>query len=105
MLVKEVYFAIGLLTLATVFYYLINSYSSMKYTSRTDYSIVDLEKATIVIPVYEENEEIFTEALDSVVKQGCPFVVVGDSSYEPYKTITETRGGLFVHQITRQGKN
>ena len=104
MLVREVYFAIGLLTLATVFYYLINSYSSMRYISQTDYSLVDPNKATIVIPVYNEKENIFTEAIDSVSRQGCSFVVVGDSSYEPYKAITETRGGLFVHQKSRQGK-
>lgn len=104
MLLREVYFAIGLLTLATVIYYLINSYSSMKYISRTDASIVNLGEATIVMPVYNEKEEIFTESIDSVARQGCSFVVVGDSSYEPYKTIVESRGGLFVHQPVRQGK-
>lgn len=103
-MLRDVYFAIGLLTLATVFYYLINSYSSMKYTSSTDSSIVKLENATIVVPVYNEKEEIFLEAIDSVAKQGCRFVVVGDSSYEPYKSIVESKGGVFIHQPVRQGK-
>ncbi len=104
MLLRDVYFAIGLLTLATLFYYLINSYSSMKYISRTDNSLVDLNEATIVMPVYNEKLEIFTESIDSVSMQGCRFIAVGDSSYEPYKSIVESRGGMFVHQAVRQGK-
>ncbi len=104
MVIRELYLAIGILTLATLIYYLVNSYSSLRYTSVTDSSIVDIDQTTVVMPVYNEKEEIFTESVDSIARQGCRFVVIGDSSLEPYKTIVEERGGLFVHKKIREGQ-
>lgn len=104
MFIREVYLAIGILTIATLVYYLINSYSSLRYTSKTDASLVDLDDVTIVMPVYNEKIEIFTESIESVSRQGCKFIVVGDSSLEPYKTIVEEHGGEFILQAVRQGQ-
>lgn len=104
MFIREVYLAIAILTLATLIYYLVNSYSSFRYTSVTDSSIVDSSKVTIVMPVYNEKVDVFIESIDSVAKQGCKFVVVGDSSLEPYKSIVEHRGGQFVHKKIQEGQ-
>lgn len=104
MFIREIYLAVGILTLATLIYYLVNTYSSLRYTSVTDSSIVDKEKVTIVMPVYNENVDVFTESISSVSRQGCNFVVVGDSSLEPYKSIVEKNGGLFVHKSVREGQ-
>lgn len=104
MLIREIYLLIGILTIATLVYYLVNSYSSLRYSSKTDESLVDLEELTIVMPVYNEKVEIFRESIESVAMQGSRFVVVGDSSLEPYKSITEENGGSFVLQPVRQGQ-
>lgn len=104
MLIREIYIAVGILTIATLIYYLVNTYSSLRYTSVTDESMVNEEEVTIVMPVYNENHEIFIESIESVSRQGCKFVVVGDSSYEPYKSIVEQRGGIFVHKQVQGGQ-
>lgn len=104
LLIREIYLIIGILTLATLIYYLVNSYSSFRYSSVTDDSLVDKDKVTIVMPVYNENVDVFTDSIDSVSRQGSKFVVVGDSSLEPYKSIVEQRGGTFVHKAVREGQ-
>ncbi len=104
MLIREIYIAVGILTLATLIYYLVNTYSSLRYKSVSDDSIVDKDQVTIVMPVYNENHEVFIKSIDSVSRQGSKFVVVGDSSLEPYKSIVELRGGIFVHKPVREGQ-
>lgn len=104
MLIRDIYLLIGILTITTLLYYIINSYSSLRYTSKVDSTLYNSDDVTIVMPVYNEKVEVFTESIESVSRQGCKFVVVGDSSLEPYKTIVEKNGGIFVHQQIRQGQ-
>jgi cellulose synthase/poly-beta-1,6-N-acetylglucosamine synthase-like glycosyltransferase len=59
---------------------------------------------TVVVPVYAEPRNVFQACVDSLARQGSPFVVVGDGCEEPYRQITESRGGRFVALATRQGK-
>lgn len=104
MLLREIYLIIGLLTITTLIYYLINAYSSLRYTSKTDPTLANKDEVTIVMPVYNERVEIFEESVESISQQGCKFIVVGDSSLEPYKTIVENHGGTFILQEVRQGQ-
>ncbi len=96
--------SIAVLSAISFVYYVLNSYSSIRYSSKINPDVVDLSKVTIAMPVYNEKIEVFRESIDSIMMQGCKFVVVGDSSYEPYKTIVEERGGLFIHQPVRSGQ-
>ncbi len=93
-----------ILTGISFIYYTINSYSSLKLRTVTNPGIVDLSKVTIAMPVYNEDVAVFTESIESISRQGCKFVVVGDSSDEPYRTIVQKAGGLFVLQETRGGQ-
>ncbi len=95
---------ISALTGISVIYYVLNSYSSMKYSGVTHPENVDLSKVTIAMPVYNEDMDVFRESIASVAMQGCKFVVVGDSSDEPYHSIVERAGGKFVLQETRGGQ-
>lgn len=104
MIIRVIYLLIGVLTITTLLYYLINSYSSLRYASKTDPSIVNRDDVTIVMPVYNEKVEIFEESVESISRQQCKFIVVGDSSLEPYRTIVENNGGTFIHQAVRQGQ-
>ncbi|MGC8608765.1 MAG: glycosyltransferase, partial [Thermoplasmata archaeon] len=71
------------------------SKSSDRYTA---------EDVTILIPVYNEDETIFRNVIDSVSRQGSEFIVFGDSCDEPFRHITEENGGKFVHVIKHTGK-
>lgn len=104
LLIRDIYLLIGLITITTLLYYLINAYSSLRYTSNTDPSKVNRNEVTIVMPVYNEKVEVFEESVESISLQGSRFIVVGDSSLEPYKTIVEKHGGTFILQEVRQGQ-
>jgi cellulose synthase/poly-beta-1,6-N-acetylglucosamine synthase-like glycosyltransferase len=85
-------------------YYVLNSYGSLKYSKEIRNKNVDLSTVTISIPVYNEDPEVFKECIDAVKRQGCKFLVVGDSSLDPYRTIVEERGGAFVYLKEHGGK-
>jgi cellulose synthase/poly-beta-1,6-N-acetylglucosamine synthase-like glycosyltransferase len=86
-------------------YYLINSISSLKLKDNKkrieNYTYQDV---TIMVPVYNENEKIFRNCIKSLASQKSKLLVIGDSSLEPYKTITEEYGGNFIHQHEHKGK-
>lgn len=86
-------------------YYMLNSYSSVSYRDDQDRNCtIDKDKVTIGIPVYNENVDTFRNVIKAVVQQGVKFVVVGDSSNQPYRSITEKNGGKFVLSVQRGGK-
>ncbi len=99
-----VFLGIGILTLTTFTYYVINILGSKKFSKEHTRDDLGPNDVTICIPVYNEDQEIFKECIDSVSSQGSKFVVVGDSSYEPYKSIVESHGGTFVHKPVREGQ-
>ena len=76
----------------------------MKYSGVTHPENVDLSKVTIAMPVYNEDVDVFRESIESVAMQGCKFVVVGDSSDEPYRSMVEKAGGKFILQEIRGGQ-
>ncbi|MEM3675839.1 MAG: glycosyltransferase [Thermoplasmataceae archaeon] len=98
------YLVLGSLTLTTFIYYVVNSFFSRRYSTSNVRNDLGPDDVTIVIPVYNEEEEIFKECIDSVSAQGSKFIVVGDSSYEPYRTIVEAKGGVFIHKPVREGQ-
>lgn len=99
-----IYLALLAVTIISFVYYLLNAYYSTYYRKGETTSNVDLSEATIVMPVYNEDVEVFRKAIISLSLQGSKFIVVGDSSLEPYKTITEKNGGQFIHILERGGK-
>jgi cellulose synthase/poly-beta-1,6-N-acetylglucosamine synthase-like glycosyltransferase len=87
------------------FYYILNVYYLMQKRSDPGELEEDTERdVTIIVPVYDEKVEVFERAIDRISVQGSRFVVIGDSSYEPYRSITEEKGGIFVHLEERRGK-
>ncbi len=99
-----IYMALLAVTIISFVYYLLNAYYSTYYRKGETISNVNPDEATIVMPVYNEDVEIFRQAIVSLALQGSKFIVVGDSSLEPYKTITEQNGGRFIYLSQRGGK-
>lgn len=98
------YLSIGILTLTSFVYYVLNTLGAIRFSKNNTRDDLGPDDVTICIPVYNEKIDIFTECIESVAAQGSQFVVVGDSSYEPYKTIVEKNGGQFVHKPVRGGQ-
>ena len=95
---------IAVFTGVSLLYYFMNTFDSAKYKAKYISSDVDLSKVTILMPVYNESVSIFIESINSVAKQGCKFVVVGDSNDDPYRSIVESLGGTFIFQKKHLGQ-
>ena len=104
LLYLSIFLGIGILTLTTFIYYVINILGSKKFSKEHTRNDLGPQDVTICIPVYNEDHNIFEECIASVSTQGSKFVVVGDSSLEPYKTIVESHGGIFVYKPVREGQ-
>lgn len=99
------YIILLLFTAISFTYYMMNSYSSVFYKDEKGRRRkVDINRVTIAIPVYNEDVNTFREVIKSVARQGVRFVVLGDSSDEPYRSITEEQGGNFFLSPERGGK-
>jgi cellulose synthase/poly-beta-1,6-N-acetylglucosamine synthase-like glycosyltransferase len=92
------------LAVISIIYYLVNSYHSINYRQPTGTNPVYLDRVTALIPVYNEDPEIFARVIAAVKKQGIKFVVVGDSSFDPYRKITDENGGTFIYLPKHGGK-
>lgn len=92
-------------TLLYFLYYALNAYYLMRHKPEpVANNLSHTGDVTILIPVYEENVEVFKGVIERVRMQRTKFVVVGDSSDEPYRSIVEQSGGIFVHLKDRGGK-
>jgi len=92
------------LAVISIIYYLVNSYHSINYRQPTGTNPVDPDRVTALIPVYNEDPEIFARVIAAVKKQGIKFVVVGDSSFDPYRKMTDENGGTFIYLPKHGGK-
>ncbi|MCL5442365.1 MAG: glycosyltransferase [Candidatus Marsarchaeota archaeon] len=90
--------------LVSLIYYISNARRSINYRIRGNNPEGDVRDVTIVVPVYNENPKLFERCIYSISRQGSPFIVVGDSSLEPYRSITRNHGGRFVYSKMRGGK-
>ena len=99
-----IYLALLAITVISFTYYILNTYYSTFYKKGERVDNIDTSEATIVIPVFKENVDVFREVIVSIKLQGAPFIAVGDSSLEPYKSITEENGGKFIYIPERGGK-
>jgi cellulose synthase/poly-beta-1,6-N-acetylglucosamine synthase-like glycosyltransferase len=90
---------------ASFIYYFINSYMSLRYKEPLPNSKqLSVKNVTIVVPVYKENVKVFTNCIKAIKKQGANFIVIGDSSNQPYRSITTNNGGKFILNKERGGK-
>ncbi len=87
-------------------YYILNSYSSVFYREKEFRRVKDpdLSTVTVAVPVFNEDIDTFREVVKSIAAQGAKFIVLGDSSDEPYRSITEEQGGTFYLTPEREGK-
>ncbi len=97
-------FIITILASLSFIYYVLNIYYSDKYHQEKTKNDIDTSMATILVPVYNEDESTFISVIKSIKNQGAKFIVVGDSSNEPYKSITENYGGTFILMKEHGGK-
>ena len=88
----------------SLIYYLSNARRSINYRIRGNNHEGDVRDVTVVVPVYNENVKLFERCISSISRQGSPFIVVGDSSLEPYRSITRAYGGKFIYSKIRGGK-
>ncbi|MDE1870676.1 MAG: glycosyltransferase [Candidatus Micrarchaeota archaeon] len=102
------YFAVVTLViaLASFLYYSINSYMALSYSEeiRAPSTDADVSDATVIVPVYEEDPETFKQCIEAIKLQGSKFIVVGDSSNEPYRKITTGNGGSFIFLKKHSGQ-
>ena len=99
-----IYLILTILAILSFIYYVLNVYYAEKYRPEISNKKPDISEATVLIPVYNEDENIFRNVLRSVKSQGVKFVVVGDACNEPYKSITEEYGGKFILLEQHGGK-
>ncbi len=85
-------------------FYLINSIRSVFYKDNTKVSDHKVEEVTIVVPVYNEDSEIFEKVIASLSSQGSPVLVVGDGVEKPYRQIAYKYGCKFIRNKKRGGK-
>ncbi len=90
--------------MASIGYYLVNSIDSLYYIDDSTNAQHSKDDVTIVMAVYNEDPDMFQSSIRAVKEQGCRFIVVGDSSLEPYRSMTEELGGEFIHKEAREGK-
>jgi len=93
-------------TLITVLYFSLNSLFAVQSNKKMTRGVskYTLSDVTAVIPVYNEDTKIFEKVIKSVHDIGIEFIVVGDSSLEPYKSITEKYHGMFIYVKEHKGK-
>lgn len=97
----------SLISLFTVIYisfvlgFGLNRKKSIMSSPKVNVSKKDL---TVLIPVYNEDPELFEKVVSSVRDEGLKFIVVGDGCNSPYKDIAEKYGGTFVYLKERGGK-
>lgn len=85
-------------------FYLINSMRSVFYKDDTSVNYHDPDDVTIVVPVYNEDSEIFDSVIRSLSEQGSHLIVVGDGVDFPYKSIAERYNATFIRNEKRGGK-
>ncbi|MEM0133922.1 MAG: glycosyltransferase [Thermoplasmatales archaeon] len=94
-----------LTTIIYFLYYTLNAYYLMKHKQeKSSDQTSNLDDVTIIVPVYNEKVDVFEKVIQHIREQGTKYVVVGDSSNEPYRSMVEQNGGIFVHLKTRNGK-
>lgn len=93
-----------ILAVISIIYYLVNSYYSIYYEQNEGKNPVDRDRVTALVPVYNEDPELFTSAIEAIRNQGIAFIVVGDACDEPYRSITEINGGKFLYLNEHGGK-
>ncbi|MCL4412479.1 MAG: glycosyltransferase, partial [Candidatus Thermoplasmatota archaeon] len=92
-------------TLIYFIYYSVNTYYLMQHRSEPTFGVdSSVGDVTVVVPVYNEKVDVFKKVVNGIQIQGTRFVVVGDSSNEPYRSIVEQNGGIFIHLKERGGK-
>jgi len=89
--------------ISTVFY-IINSYRSVRY-KQTESNITSMPSdVTIIVPVYNEEPELFNNVLSAVESQGAKVIVVGDGCGYPYSEIAAKHAFTFLATPVRGGK-
>jgi cellulose synthase/poly-beta-1,6-N-acetylglucosamine synthase-like glycosyltransferase len=95
---------LALVGVIPVIYLLVNSVLARKRRPTPARTSVPLSEVTVLVPVHAQEPETFRASIASIAGQGCDFVVVGDESLEPYRAMTQERGGRFLHLPQRAGK-
>lgn len=91
-------------SVVSTIFYLVNSFRSFFFKDKTVNNDFTKDDVTIVIPVYREREDVFSDVIEAVSRQKTSFIVVGDGNDEPYRSITERYGGRFLLNPKRGGK-
>ncbi|SAI86652.1 glycosyltransferase family 2 [Saccharolobus solfataricus] len=94
----------SLISIFTILYISFTLPLAFTYKPKSSQTNIKRSEITVLIPVYKEDVDVFKEVINSVKKQDLNFVVVGDGCDEPYKSITISKGGLFVKLDKNMGK-
>ncbi|MGP6206932.1 glycosyltransferase [Cuniculiplasma sp. SKW3] len=93
----------------SILYYTMNTYLSRRKAKLREENSVRGEQltkddVTAVIPVYNENPELFSISLRSISSQVHHTIVISDGIEEPYSSICEASGAEFILKEQRSGK-
>ncbi len=94
---------LGFSILSAIFY-IFNSVRTIRYPKMEKSLPGNASLATIVIPVYREDPDIFRRTLSRAAGQGSRVIVVGDGVIEPYRSIAEEFGCEFIGLPEHKGK-
>jgi len=75
-----------------------------KKKEKTESNNYTKDSLTILIPVYNEDENLFEKCIESVKNQETRFIVIGNGCFSPYEKITKRNGGEFVYLHKNVGK-
>ncbi|MCL4329355.1 MAG: glycosyltransferase [Candidatus Thermoplasmatota archaeon] len=96
--------AIAAISFISFAFYMYSAGTSLFFPTQKEDFTHSVAEVTVVIPVFNEDEALFRSVVESVRRNEVRFLVVGDRCLEPYKEITESRGGTFINNVMGPGK-
>ncbi len=89
----------------SIIYYTLNAYFSVREKERSKgNSVLTGKDVTVIIPVYNEDPEIFERSLSAIRRQTGRVIVVSDGNEHPYRDICERNQAEFILKRERTGK-
>ena len=94
----------SIFSVISAIFYFVNSFRSVKFKPEINIIQQNTKDVTIVIPVFNEDVNLFAKVLESSTRQGSDVIVVGDGCNAPYAEIAKKYSARFLSTPTRGGK-
>jgi cellulose synthase/poly-beta-1,6-N-acetylglucosamine synthase-like glycosyltransferase len=91
-------------SIVSTIFYIINSYRSVRYKQPVNDNHSEPGDLTIIVPVYNEDPDLFDKVLTAIQPQGANVIVIGDGCSYPYSDIATKHSFTFLATPQRGGK-